>query len=371
MKNLPLIEVTELIKGIESSDNFQDDLSIADLNGDLINYEEKRLEHSTPMRLNALLMILVQEGTADISVDYIPYKIEKNTFITLMPTHIIQVSKVSKDLRGRLLIVSRSFLDGYTTPAGKKNSMVHYMQIRKNPCAAMSAEETEHISGQFSILREKMKLRTHFFQKEALQNALVGFFIELANIFMGKKELMTAPTLSRKEELFEQFLQLLFEHCKEQHVVTFYAEKLFITPQYLSLILKELTGKSANKWIDDALIVEAKMLLKAPQATVQQVADILHFSDQSTFGKFFKKHMGISPMEYRKSLSGIFYTLAELIPVDQLTSPVENAGYTEDYECICRRPERVGKNHYSGYQDQSRHQVEPQRYIAPFPCGYQ
>ena len=220
MKNLPLIEVTELIKGIESSDNFQDDLSIADLNGDLINYEEKRLEHSTPMRLNALLMILVQEGTADISVDYIPYKIEKNTFITLMPTHIIQVSKVSKDLRGRLLIVSRSFLDGYTTPAGKKNSMVHYMQIRKNPCAAMSAEETEHISGQFSILREKMKLRTHFFQKEALQNALVGFFIELANIFMGKKELMTAPTLSRKEELFEQFLQLLFEHCKEQHFVT-------------------------------------------------------------------------------------------------------------------------------------------------------
>ena len=118
---------------------------------------------------------------------------------------------------------------------------------------------------------------------------------------MGKKELMTAPTLSRKEELFEQFLQLLFEHCKEQHVVTFYAEKVFITPQYLSLILKELTGKSANKWIDDALIVEAKMLLKAPQATVQQVADILHFSDQSTFGKFFKKHMGISPMEYRKS----------------------------------------------------------------------
>lgn len=299
MKNLPLIEVTELIKGIESSDNFQDDLSIADLNGDLINYEEKRLEHSTPMRLNALLMILVQEGSAEISVDYIPYKIEKNTFITLMPTHIIQVSKVGKELRGRLLIVSKSFMDG--TPIEKKNYSMNYMQIRKNPCALLSSEETEHMSGQFSILREKMKQRTHSFLKEALQNALIGFFIELANIFTGKKELMTAPTLSRKEELFEQFLQLLFEHCKEQHVVTFYAEKLFITPQYLSLILKELTGKSANKWIDDALIVEAKMLLKAPQATVQQVADILHFSDQSTFGKFFKKHMGVSPMEYRKS----------------------------------------------------------------------
>ena len=85
-----------------------------------------------------------------------------------MPTHIVQVSKVSKDLRGRLLIVSRSFLDGYTAPAGKKNSMVHYMQIRKNPCATISAEETEHISGQFSILREKMKLRTHLWVRRNL-----------------------------------------------------------------------------------------------------------------------------------------------------------------------------------------------------------
>lgn len=301
MNNLPLVEVAELIKGIESSDNFQDDLSIADLNGDLIHYEEKGLERFSPMRLDALLMILVQEGTADISVDYIPYRVEKNTFITLMPTHIIQVSKVGRDLRGRMLIVSKSFLDDYSVSSGKKSSMVHYMQIRKNPCVLMSDEETRHMSGQFIFLREKIRLRTHFFQKEALQNALIGFFIELANIFMGKKGLMTTPTLSRKEELFEQFLQLLSVHCKEHHVVTFYADKLFITPQYLSLILKELTGKSANKWIDDAILVEAKMLLKAPQATVQQVADILHFSDQSTFGKFFKKHMGISPMEYRKS----------------------------------------------------------------------
>ena len=179
--------------------------------------------------------------------------------------------------------------------------MANYMQLRKNPCTTFEPQETELVDNYIELLRSKIKNRTHFFQKEVMQNAFVGFLLEIANIFMGKKDGLLMPALSRKEELFEQFLQLLFEHCKEQHVVTFYAEKLFITPQYLSLILKELTGKSANKWIDDALIVEAKILLKAPQATVQQVADMLHFSDQSTFGKFFKKHMGISPMEYRKS----------------------------------------------------------------------
>ena len=150
-------------------------------------------------------------------------------------------------------------------------------------------------------MSSKVKEPSHFYQIGSLQNSFLGFLLEIGNILMSKKDHMVKPTLSRKDELFEQFLQLLFNHCKEQHVVTFYAEKLCITPQYLSLILKELTGKSANKWIDDALIVEAKILLKAPQATVQQVADMLHFSDQSTFGKFFKKHVGASPMEYRKS----------------------------------------------------------------------
>ena len=62
-----------------------------------------------------------------------------------------------------------------------------------------------------------------------------------------------------------------------------------------------MTGKSANKWIDESLIVEAKILLKTPDITVQRVADLLNFSDQSTFGKFFKKHVGLSPMEFRKS----------------------------------------------------------------------
>ncbi|WP_099465029.1 helix-turn-helix domain-containing protein [Parabacteroides provencensis] len=301
MENLPLIEIAELNKSIVGCDSFHNDFSIADVDGkDSTIYENNDPEYSTPMRLNALLMVLVTDGSSKINIDYIPYTVEKNSFITIMPTHTVQILSVTKDFKARMVIASKPFLDE-CNPNKKGASMVHYMQIRKNPCSDLQPEEAEHLENYIEFVRGKIKLRTHLFQKEVIQNAMIGFFLELANIFGSRREHMTPQVLSRKEELFEQFLQLLFEHCKEQHVVTFYAEKLFITPQYLSLILKELTGKSANKWIDDALIIEAKMLLKAPQTTVQQVADILHFSDQSTFGKFFKKHMGISPMEYRKS----------------------------------------------------------------------
>lgn len=301
MENLPLIELSELNKNIIVRDSFQDIFSIADLDGGLdVKDEARAREYMAPVRLNALLMVLALEGTSEVCLDYVPYTIGPNCFVMIMPTHTIQLNKVSKDFRGRLIIASKNFIEG-CNPGNRGSSVANYMEIKKNPCTTITSEECAKLEAGIQMMRDKMKERSHFFQKELIQNAFICFLLEIANVFMGKKDSLTKPVLSRKEELFEQFLQLLFDHCKEKHVVTFYAEKLFITPQYLSLILKEITGKSANKWIDDALIVEAKILLKAPQATVQQVADILHFSDQSTFGKFFKKHMGVSPMEYRKS----------------------------------------------------------------------
>ena len=99
---------------------------------------------------------------------------------------------------------------------------------------------------------------------------------------------------------FQQFLKLMFKHSREEHSVSFYAGKMCITPQYLSAVLKELTGKTTNNWIDHSLILDAKILLKTPNMTVQQVSDMLNFSNQSTFGKFFKKHTGQSPAEFRK-----------------------------------------------------------------------
>jgi AraC-like DNA-binding protein len=298
MEKLPLIEL-EALNALTKVDSFHDELIIADLDGTLAENNAESIEYSDPIRMNAMLMVVTTKGTSRFCLDYVPYEIGINQVVTIFPSHTIQLSYVSPDFQAKMIVVSKFFMDGWMDK--RTPSMLNYFELVKNPCTAIDANEEKLLTDLIWALRNKIKNRNHFLQREAIQIGLLGFLIELGNIFIGKKEGVAPPSFSRKEELLNKFLELLFIHCKTEHQVAFYADKLCISPQYLSLILKEQTGRSASKWIDDALMTEAKILLKSPNITIQQVANELNFSDQSTFGKFFKKHKKMSPLEYRKS----------------------------------------------------------------------
>lgn len=297
-ETLPIIKISQLSQAIRNTNPFADELVLWEIeNGRDI--PENEAEAPLPMRLNGLLILLITDGSVKLSIDYVHYEVRADNLVFIMPDHITQFHSRSENMKGKVIVVARSFIE---TALMSKNPppMFQYMYLRKNPCTGIDKNDVRQLEHAFLYLKEKQTDKKRRFHREILQNALLGYLLELGDILCDRQE-MTPPQLSRKEELFEQFLRLLHEHGKVEHRVTFYADKLFITSQYLSSILKELSGKPANKWIEDTLIMEAKLLLKAPQATVQQVADTLHFSDQSTFGKFFKKHVGMSPSEFRKS----------------------------------------------------------------------
>ena len=99
--------------------------------------------------------------------------------------------------------------------------------------------------------------------------------------------------------LVEKFLNLAHTYHKKQCELKFYAQQLIITPKYLSKVVKETSGRPANDWIDDLVVLEAKALLKSTNMTIQQVSDDLNFPSQSFFGKYFKRVTGMSPKEYK------------------------------------------------------------------------
>jgi AraC family transcriptional activator of pobA len=100
--------------------------------------------------------------------------------------------------------------------------------------------------------------------------------------------------------LYEKFKELLFKDFLNFRTVQHYADELNVSRKYLSEVIKKHSGKTASEWISEMVILEAKVLLQNKKMSINQISDLLHFSDQSVFGRFFKNYEGISPLEYRK-----------------------------------------------------------------------
>jgi AraC-like DNA-binding protein len=294
--------LTTIKEAVTSYDNYQDDVIIAEFDNTSL-FELKNFIPSIPSRFDAVFLISVSEGEMEIQIDYVTYKAGKNSLTLIMPTHITHFVSGSSDMRCWVLAISKSFLQtlSYSKVQQQQPDVISYMQFKKNPLTYFSDIEYKALFSSLDFVRHKMHQHAHLFYKESIKVALKMFFLDLGNIYLSKKERFTPPSLSRKEELFVDFMSLLQKNCKQQHDVRFYANELCITTQYLSSILKKESGKSASQWIQDALMIEAKGMLKTPRINVQQIAIELNFPDQSTFGKFFKKHTGMSPMAFRKS----------------------------------------------------------------------
>ena len=107
--------------------------------------------------------------------------------------------------------------------------------------------------------------------------------------------------LGKSEQITHDFTQLVMRHYSQERNVAFYAEKLGITQAHLSTTIRQVTGKTCLEIIASMVIMDAKAQLKSTEASVQSIAYSLNFTNMSFFGKYFKRHVGISPQEYRNN----------------------------------------------------------------------
>ncbi len=107
-----------------------------------------------------------------------------------------------------------------------------------------------------------------------------------------------SQTKGRKEELFRKFIELLNIHIGK-HKLPFYAEKMNISPQYLSRLVEDSSGTAARDWINRAVVLQAKLLLRNSKYTIEQIAEELNFSTVPYFCRLFKREVGTTPTEYR------------------------------------------------------------------------
>jgi AraC-like DNA-binding protein len=172
--------------------------------------------------------------------------------------------------------------------------------------------DLEILCRDISNMIESLSNKEHRFAEEINYAYFYILLTDMADM-MWKKLGSGTPSrhtdMRRSDTIMKGFAELLTEHVRKEINVEFYAEKLCISKQYLSLIVKEKTQVSIGKIISIMRVEEASRLLRDPELTLQQIAEELSFSDQSSFGKFFKKHSGMTPMKYRQSLRKTLLTM--------------------------------------------------------------
>ena len=138
---------------------------------------------------------------------------------------------------------------------------------------------------------------TNPYKQEIVKHLTCAFFYGLGYYFYENN---SSKELTNEEMLMQQFIREVQIYYKQERKVLFYAKRLHLSSGYLSTIVKKVSGKTATEWIDNYVILEAKAMLKSRKMNIQQVSNELNFPSQSFFGKYFKRHTGMSPKEYKE-----------------------------------------------------------------------
>lgn len=260
-----------------------------------------RLRQGKPIYVKAFSYVLVLSGTARLSVDEVGYAVKACDLCVLTPLHLTFFSQMSDSFRCLILCVEKRFVDRMNT-MDIQHRIVRGMNLHLSPVVSLEASDAEVVRQCMENLRRQLGRTSHRYYLEILQNALTGFYLEVDNVLdrYVAEESTVGGVQQHYAAVLQRFISLLMENYREKHTVGFYAERMHYTPQYLSEIVKRQTGRTVNDFIFEMLYCEARNLLNVSDASVQQIAEELNFSDQAAFCKFFKRRSGMSPLEFRK-----------------------------------------------------------------------
>lgn len=252
-----------------------------------------------PIRIDALAIVRPRKGFIKLNLDIKDYQAGESSIVFLTPQRICSNFDLSNS-ESDVVFIDKDFIASKGTDVSFKEIVPVILNMLDNPVVQMTPSAVQAIDSLFDILYEFLQDDFEY-KRVAISSILITMVSRVISEMSRKIKEPSSPSAqrSRKDVYFKEFMLLLSEHYKQERSVGFYAEKMFITPKYLSGIIKDVSGKSAAEWIDHYVVMEAKNLIKYSGLNIQEVAYALNFPNQSFFGKFFKRLSGMSPSQYK------------------------------------------------------------------------
>ena len=241
-------------------------------------------------------------GTAVIDLFSMRRQISKNDLVTILPFQLGSIHKVSDDFSMIFFKVDKVMFMDIMSSLGRITPDF-FFHMRKNFQVPISVNEAKRFLGFCRAIDFRTNNDDPAFRRETILHLLRIYYWDFYVHFQKKTRKRNTPLLnSNKESIAMKFAMLVFENRETHREVAYYADQLCISPLYLTKIIQEVNGRSARDMIADYTIIGIKTLLRNADITIKDVVRHSGFSSQSSFSRFFRKHTGMSPSEYRRTI---------------------------------------------------------------------
>ena len=244
-------------------------------------YRDNFIKVEQPYRFVEGRILWVTDGSADLEFTLEKHQIKKWDIILLTPETIMELKSCSDDYTMIGVIYKENI------PVSK-NIIIH------------AEEDDWHETLRLANILWDIARRTPF-RRETVNRLISTIISDIQDINRAKQESLPPRKENRQEQIFSKFKELVNEYSSQYRTIPFYADKLALTPHYLSNLIAKVSGQSVMCWINRATLIQAKVLLKNKDMLICEVTYKLNFPSQSAFSFFFKRETGMSPSEYRET----------------------------------------------------------------------
>jgi AraC family transcriptional activator of pobA len=245
---------------------------------------------NVPFRLGSYCISLCHQGSTELRIDLTHYRVQPHSLLVLAPEVVRTWQRQSADYEAEALFFTEAFfLHGSATATLLRHAP--FLRAGAPPVLPLLPAEAAAI-GQLltGASAHKAAIVRHY------THILVHLVADCYERYLATQAIKPSP------ELVERFKQLVRAHYLQRRLVQEYADLLCVTAKHLSETVKAATGRHASAWIADLVVLESCLQLQQTTRSSTQVAEALHFSDASAFGKFFRRHTGLTPAAYRRQV---------------------------------------------------------------------
>ena len=221
---------------------------------------------------------------------------KRDELVIWQMSNSIQRVTYSDDFEADFLIASGDFLARFNPEMVWASK--GFIFIRFNPSFHLHKESLRLMNDDFSLFRQRLDMSESPFKEEVVGRVMQIFLYDLWTVYSS--EMSQMETNDNAARIFLRFLSLAQQDCRQQRDVAYYADKLCITPKYLSQVSRSVSGLPASEWITYYATFELVSLLNDQSKTLTEVADLMRFESASHFSRYVKKLLGKSPSEYRQ-----------------------------------------------------------------------